>query len=190
MTAEAIAPKNIFNNLNAVVIDQNKIDDKGKFKYLSWTWAWQEFTKRYPNSTYKFSDHTWPDGTMEVRVKMKVCDGDQVVKRNMWLAVMDYRNEAIVKPNATQINKAKMRCLVKCIAMYGLGLYIYAGEDLPDAAQDSPGYHVDVEKIKAADTIKALQTTFTEAYKNHTGNAAAIKAITAAKDQKKKELAQ
>ena len=54
----------------------------------------------------------------------------------MWLPVMDYKNKAVVNPDARQLNDSMMRCLVKCLAMYGLGHYIYAGEDLPSQEKD------------------------------------------------------
>ena len=55
------------------------------------------------------------------------------ITRRCLLPVMDHKNKAIPKPNAFDVNKAQMRCLAKAIAMHGLGLYIYAGEDLPEA---------------------------------------------------------
>jgi len=58
------------------------------------------------------------------------------LSRQMWLPVMDYRNRAVPSPNAFQVNTARMRCLVKCLGMWGLGHYIYAGEDLPNAEMD------------------------------------------------------
>ena len=58
------------------------------------------------------------------------------LSRQMWLPVMDFKNQAISNPDCVQVNKAKMRCLVKCLAMFGLGHYIYAGEDLPSAEAD------------------------------------------------------
>ena len=56
----------------------------------------------------------------------------------MWLPVMDYKNQAIANPTARQISDTKMRCLVKCISMFGLGHYIYAGEDLPNSEASAP----------------------------------------------------
>jgi hypothetical protein len=72
-------------------------------------------------------DVYFPDGSMEVRMKV-IIDG---IALPMWLPVMNHRNQGIKNPNATDINKARMRCLVKGIAAHGLGFYIYAGEDLP-----------------------------------------------------------
>ena len=60
------------------------------------------------------------------------------LQRTMWLAVMNYKHESISNPSTAQINKAKMRCLVKCMALYGLGHYIYAGEDLPPDEDGAP----------------------------------------------------
>lgn len=58
------------------------------------------------------------------------------LSRQMWLPVMDYRNRAIPSPNAFQVNTARMRCLVKCLGIWGLGWRIYSGEDLPNAEMD------------------------------------------------------
>jgi hypothetical protein len=85
-------------------------------------------------------DTVYPDGTMEVRVKVGIgsngWDRDGVfsgdyVSNTMWLPVLDFKNKAISGPNAFDINSARMRCLVKCLAMFGLGHYIYAGESTP-----------------------------------------------------------
>jgi len=79
----------------------------------------------------------YPDGSASVHVTVSIGN----LARSMWLPVMDYKNNAIANPSARQISDAKMRCLVKCIAMFGLGHYIYAGEDLPvsDDKKDSSG---------------------------------------------------
>ncbi len=69
----------------------------------------------------------FPDGTMMVH-----CDVTMLAKASMFLPVMNNQNKAIPKPNAFDVNSAMMRCLVKAIAAHGLGLYIYAGEDLPE----------------------------------------------------------
>ena len=74
----------------------------------------------------------YSDGTCQVECTIRIGD----LHRTMWLPVMDYRNKAITNPSARAISDTKMRCLVKCIGIYGLGLYIYAGEDLPDSSKD------------------------------------------------------
>ena len=67
-------------------------------------------------------------------VQTQVTAGEQTYE--MWLPVMDMRNNTILQPRMTEINKAIMRCLTKNLAMFGLGLYIYAGEDLPETPKD------------------------------------------------------
>ena len=112
-------------------IDCNKhTEKKGQFSYLSWTWAWAMVAERYPDATYNIEDDiTYQDGSMEVRCTVRI-DG---LSHTMWLPVLDFKNKAIPNPNAFDVNSSRMRCLVKCLAMFGLGHYIYAGESLPSA---------------------------------------------------------
>lgn len=115
----------------------NKIEKKGRFSYLSWSWAWQQVKDKYPGATFEIlEDVVFPDGTREVRVSVTI----EGLTHMMWLPVMDHSNKAIQNPNARQINDARMRCWVKAIALHGLGLYIYAGEDVPhnDDQQNPP----------------------------------------------------
>jgi len=99
----------------------------------------------FPQATYTFTEWEYPDGTYKdvlmypdetcmVECELKIDD----VSHKMWLPVMDYRNQAIANPNARAISDTKMRCLVKCISMFGLGHYIYAGEDLPSSENSTP----------------------------------------------------
>jgi len=114
-----------------------KIEKKGRFSYLSWSYAWQQVKESYPGATFEMlEDLVFPDGTREVRVSVTI----EGLTHMMWLAVMDNSNRAIKNPDAAAINKARMRCLVKAIAMHGLGLYIYNGEDVPqnDDQQNIP----------------------------------------------------
>jgi len=74
------------------------------------------------------------DGTVTVHCTIVI----DTYARHMWLPVMDHRGRAIVRPDARAISDNKMRCMVKCLALFGLGLYIYAGEDLPSAEKDTP----------------------------------------------------
>ena len=105
------------------------IEKKGKLSYLSWTWAWQKLMEHYPSSSFEFhANEVLEDGSVTVSCTVTV----EGIARTMWLPVMDNRNDAIKNPDSRKISDAKMRCLVKCIALHGLGLYIYAGEDLPE----------------------------------------------------------
>ena len=140
---------NYFTELYGIDVS-DKVEQKNGLNYLSWAWAWAEFCKRYPNTTYevvKFNGlpYVYDDNTGYMVYTRVTIEG---VTREMWLAVMDSNNYAMkkepykvvtkyktieVKPaTMTDINKSIMRCLTKNLAMFGLGLYIYAGEDLPE----------------------------------------------------------
>ena len=117
----------VWNTLAAIDCNQHT-EKKGKFTYLSWTWAWAMVKERYPDADYHLEDDLiFPDGTMEVRVSVSI-DG---MTHTMWLPVLGFKNDAIQNPNAFDINSSRMRCLVKCLAMFGLGHYIYAGDSMP-----------------------------------------------------------
>ena len=89
----------------------------------------------YPEAVYSFEPPTFfPDGSCEVWCTITI--GEH--KRSMWLPVIDYRNKAILSPNSMDINTARMRCLVKTLAMFGLGHYIYAAESLPQEPPLAP----------------------------------------------------
>ncbi|WP_455647824.1 Sak single strand annealing protein [Lonepinella koalarum] len=101
--------------------------------YLSWAWAWGVLMEYYPESTYEIHpDRILPDGSVIVGVTVTIKQREQSFSRYMWLPVMNFKNESVINPNATQLNKTYMRCLTKAIGMCGLGHYIYAGEDLPN----------------------------------------------------------
>ena len=108
------------------------IEKKGQFTYLSWAWAWQILCDHYPNNSKSICEKIWPDGSMEVGCEIEIrSDDGEVLTRCETLAVMDHSNRAIKKPDAVAINKARKRCEAKCIALFGLALYLYRGEDLP-----------------------------------------------------------
>ena len=122
-----------FEEVYAINVN-DKTEKKGNLTYLSWAFAWAEFKKVYPDATYKINefDGTFCSGNerMGYMVQTQVTAGNRTYE--MWLPVMDGRNNAILQPKMTEINKTIMRCLTKNLAMFGLGLYIYAGEDLPE----------------------------------------------------------
>ena len=145
--------KTAFEILNAVnVNDHTEVKDTGKVKltYLSWAWAWAEVKKRFPTASYeiiKFNGlpYVYDEKTGFMVYTTVTIEG---VTHEMWLPVMDGNNKAMLDhPYEVQtkynkftvqaatmfdINKTIMRCLTKNLAMFGLGLYIYAGEDLPE----------------------------------------------------------
>lgn len=123
-----------FEEVYAINVN-DKTEKKGGLTYLSWAFAWAEFKRVYPEASYKVNefDGSFCSGNekMGYMVQTQVTAGDKTYE--MWLPVMDVRNNAILQPKMTEINKTIMRCLTKNLAMFGLGLYIYAGEDLPSS---------------------------------------------------------
>ena len=127
--------------LNLNDIKEQKGEGRNALDYISWAWAWQRLHELYPTATstiYKnaqgWNYHT--DGrTCWVEVGVTV-EGLEFVEH---LPVMDNRNHSIPANQVTSfdVNKALKRCLTKAIAAHGLGLYVYAGEDLPDAADNA-----------------------------------------------------
>jgi hypothetical protein len=107
-------------------------EKKNGLTYLSWAWAWAEVLKADPTATFEvrmFDGRAYMDinGTGMVWVTVKMLGQE----RTCFLPVMDYKNRPIESPDAFQVNTALMRCLTKCVALFGLGLYIYSGEDTP-----------------------------------------------------------
>jgi hypothetical protein len=131
---ENMMSNSVWATLSAINCNEH-VAKKGQFSYLSWTWAWAMVKEQYPLSRYQLEDDiVYPDGTMEVRIEVTVqeSDGEEICLRHtMWLPVLNHQNKAIANPNAMDINSARMRCLVKCLAMFGLGHYIYPGESVP-----------------------------------------------------------
>ena len=111
----------------------NHTEKKNNLTYLSWAWAWAEALKADADATYKvemFGDKCFMDinGTAMVFVTVTMFGKPMTCQ----LPVMDYRNKAIPNPDAFQVNTAIMRCMTKALSLHGLGLYIYAGEDIPE----------------------------------------------------------
>ena len=111
-------------------------EKKGNFTYLSWAWAVRILLENFPEATWKVhtfnvdsSPYMKTDAGAFVQVTVNVND----VERTQVHPVLDHMNKTVVEPNAFQVNTAIQRCLAKAISLHGLGLYIYAGEDLPQA---------------------------------------------------------
>jgi hypothetical protein len=121
--------KEIWQTLSSIDCSDH-VEKKANLTYLSWAWAWATLMEHYPEATFEFDEpKVMNDGTMMVFCTVII----QECSRKMWLPVMDYKNKSISNPDSFAVNTAMMRCLVKCLALYGLGHYIYAGEDLPQA---------------------------------------------------------
>jgi hypothetical protein len=150
---------NYFEKLNNINVN-DKTEDRSGLTYLAWAWAWGELKKQYPLSYYTIYEnaeglfyHT--DGkTCWVKTGVTVVDGEWKLEHIEYLPVMDYRNKSIPVDSVTSfdVNKAIQRSLTKAVARHGLGLYIYAGEDLPEVerAEEAPVKR----QIKPAVTVK------------------------------------
>ena len=126
----------IFQQLSSINVN-SKTEKKGKFTYLSWSFAWAELKKVSPTATskvYHDENTNMPYFASKAGVIVKVGVTIEGLEHINYLPVMDFRNAAIAadKVNMMDVNKAIQRCTVKAIALHGLGLYIYAGEDLPE----------------------------------------------------------
>lgn len=132
---------NYFQTLNSINVN-GKTEQKNGLTYLSWAWAWGEVKKLFPDATYIIYEnadgyfyHT--DGkTCWVKTGVTV-NGIEHIE---YLPVMDFRNKSITAEQVTSfdVNKAIQRSLTKAVARHGLGLYIYAGEDLPETEANKP----------------------------------------------------
>ena len=150
-----------FADISKVNVNEHT-EGRNGFTYLSWAWAWAEFKKLCPDATYTIwkNENGLPfvfDPNTGYMVYTTVTAED--VTHEMWLPVMDSANKAMKNEPYTykdrygkehtvnaatmfDINKTIMRCLTKNLAMFGLGLYIYAGEDLPEAEPTEEEKHI------------------------------------------------
>jgi hypothetical protein len=109
------------------------------YSYLTWSWAWATLMQHYPDSEYYIDPEDWLDnGSVLVNVRITVRDSMSELTRFMWLPVMDKKNNSIQNPTTRQISDARMRCIVKCLAILGLGLDLWAGSDIPVGTVDDP----------------------------------------------------
>ena len=143
-----------FKKLQAIDCSKH-VEKKGKFTYLSWAWAWATLKTHYPESS--FQKHTFTNSD-NGRTKPYMSDHEQFAyvmvtvtvegqEATEIMPVLNNQNKSIQNPNSFDVNTALQRCLVKAIAFHGLGLYIYAGEDLPPS---EPVYAsaVDLKEIR------------------------------------------
>ena len=129
---------NVFEILNKVDVSEH-MEKKGQFNYLSWAHAVRELLKVCPTATWEVHLFDNQDGTKQPYMKngtgsyVQVSVDVEGIIRTQLHPVLDNRNQPIDNPNAFQVNTSVQRCLAKAIALHGLGLYLFAGEDLPEA---------------------------------------------------------
>lgn len=151
--------KSVFETLAAINVGEYT-KKKGNLNYLSWSWAWEHLLRCYPDASYsvKTFDNGLPfNGSPEFGFYVQTSITVDGITREMWLPVMDHRNQSLKQPDMCAVNKTIMRCLVKNVAMFGLGLYIYEGEDAPEA--EVAAY----EAMSVDDIIAAINETKSKA---------------------------
>lgn len=137
--------KSVFERLSAINVNEH-VEKKDNLTYLSWAWAWSVTKKECPDASYKILPTEYDDDLGFMCHSEVTIEGQTL---EMWLPVMDGKNKSMKKKpysyptkygdkqvdaaTTFDINKTMMRCLVKNLAMFGLGIYIYAGEDLPES---------------------------------------------------------
>lgn len=160
----------VWEKLSKINVNKHT-EKKGSLTYLSWSWAWATLMENYPLSFFEFRPvAVLDDGTAEVWCSVTIVseEGD-AVRREMWLPVMDHKNNSVKNPTSRQINDCRMRCLTKCLALFGLGLYIYAGEDVPGNHEPEQDGHITdgqfEQLIGLLDETKSDKEKFCRAFK-------------------------
>tara|TARA_X000001388_G_scaffold63482_2_gene49453 strand:- start:3017 stop:3751 length:735 start_codon:yes stop_codon:yes gene_type:complete len=141
--------KSIWETLSAIDCNEHT-EKKNGMTYLSWAWAWGILKKHYPTATFTkhLSDDGIPvflDSDSNGYVKVTVTIGDESMTEVF--PVLDFRNKSIKNPDSFAVNTALQRCLTKALSYFGLGHYIYAGEDIPQDAE-SASKEEKVEEVK------------------------------------------
>jgi hypothetical protein len=163
---------------------------KGNLTYLSWTYAIDILLQNDPMATWEFLEPITYNDTMMVRTEVTALG--KTLK--MQLPVMDNRNNAIKQPDARKISDSQMRCLAKNVACFGIGLYIFAGSDLPSDAIDEETPDLGelanncVIEINNCKTIDELKQVYGKAYAALSKDKNAVQMIANAKDIRKVEL--
>lgn len=215
--------KDLFEFLFGLDVN-SKVEEKNGLKYLSWSYAWGEVRKKYPDAIYnieRFGENNVPylyDEDLGYMVFTRVNIGGE--EHEMWLPVMDGANKAmlnheytyevkkkewdnmakryvytketktVAKATMFDINKTLMRCLVKNLAMFGLGLYIYSGEDLPEDSKDEDDKKETKkeEKLATPNQVATIKKYYTGDNLTKLLNSNGIKEVEEMSFEKAKEL--
>jgi len=174
-----------YNEIRKINVNEHT-DKKGKFTYLSWAWAVDQLLQLDPSATWDYQAPMQFGDTLMVFCSVTAF-GKTMTSQ---LPVLNHQNKAISNPNAMDVNTAMQRCLAKAIALHGLGLYIYAGEDVPD--EPTPDLTQSAEKwvidIRLAKDMESLKNLYAEAYNELKKDKNAVELIAGVKDIRKAEL--
>jgi len=165
-----------------------KIEKKGKFSYLSWSWAVDQLLQQDPLATWTYGDPVYFSESLMVFCSVTAFGKTMTAQ----MPVINNQNKAIQNPDAMAVNTAMQRCLVKAIALHGLALYIYSGEDLPEEDPVDLTDQTDlwVKAINTSKDMDDLKVIYGNAYHQLSKNKSAVAKISDAKDNKKAELTQ
>ena len=174
-----------YNEIRKINVNEHT-DKKGKFTYLSWAWAVDQLLQLDPKATWDYQAPMQFGDTLMVFCSVTAFDKTMTAQ----LPVLNHQNKAISNPNAMDVNTAMQRCLAKAIALHGLGLYIYAGEDVPDEPTPdlTEASTFWVEQINLCKTMAELKDAYGKAYAVVAKDKNAVQIIANAKDMKKVEL--
>lgn len=175
----------VFERLSAINVNEH-VEKKSNLSYLSWAWAWSEVKRACPDARYDIQATEYDEALGFMCHTTVTIEGETL---EMWLPVMDGANKSMLKTPYTyktkygeksvepattfDINKTIMRCLVKNLAMFGLGLYIFAGEDLPE----------DTSASVAHTPVAKKETTLIELVKDSADWNNVVKYVTTNKEQ-------
>ena len=179
--------KTVFERLSAINVNDH-VEKKDNLTYLSWAWAWSKTKTECPDATYKILETEYDEALGFMCHTTVTIEGETL---EMWLPVMDGKNKSMKKTaysystrygdkqvdaaTTFDINKTIMRCLVKNLAMFGLGIYIYAGEDLPEG-------ETNVKPAAPSQPLKEMKSDALPDLKKGTSNwDAVVKYVTANK---------
>jgi hypothetical protein len=182
-TKEKVMTK--FLELRKINVNEHT-EKKGKFTYLSWSWAVDQLLQQDPTATWTYGDPVYFAETLMVFCSVTAFGKTMTAQ----MPVINNQNKAIQNPDAMAVNTAMQRCLVKAIALHGLALYIYSGEDLPDEDPVDLSAEANkwVEAISNCDSMELLKDVYKNAYNTLSKDKSAVAKISAAKDAKKAEL--
>jgi hypothetical protein len=170
--------ENIFKTLSSINVN-SRVEKKNGLTYLSWAWAWAEVKKAYPDASYTIYENAdgwnyFTDGrTCWVKTGVTIKGLEHIE----YLPVMDFKNKSIPLDSVTSfdVNKTIQRSLTKACARHGLGLYIYAGEDLPEEdttdkkgkkkTENDPDLVLALQLVKEANNVTDLK----QVWREHTG---------------------
>lgn len=163
----------------------SKIEKKNGLSYLSWAWACDQLLQQDPMATWTYGQPVLFGETVMVFCTVNAFGKSMTAQ----LPVMDYRNKAIPNPDAFAVNTAMQRCLAKAIALHGIGLYIYAGEDLPHEEPEPVDTVALEEMILLSKDMDELKKNFAHAYSIGKKDKDALVKINKAKEDRKAQLA-